>query len=455
MIDRITVKKEIDVKMKKKESDTLKTPQSPQQNTVPSKIINIPYPSTMNSNPMPFNLPQISFNAQQTKPPPHYASQPIIKTTMPQYEHLTVSQPITASYPSQQINYNQTWYTHQNSSNAPPQYMPLYATPTIHGYQYHHTLPPQSTAYYATPTALKSNTNAIYPQLIATKQSKDKFPSLIPNFDISKASKPMYCDTVSSLSNTSNISNASCISSSHSITSILSKPEKAKVQKLKCNSNKHKKKELISSNGQWIIRQHQSGSARTEGFYSLAPSKNRGKKFRHLAAASNKDPKHPTKRRRILSQSQNMHNESLLLSKQKNIQFGKSSIHSWGVFALEDIASEEMVVEYIGEYIDEKVANLREKLYEKQGYDHYMFRVDDNLIIDATKKGNLARFINHSCDPNCYTRIINVNNTLRVVIYSKMQIKAGEELTYDYKFPIEDDKIVCLCSSRNCRGTLN
>jgi len=148
-------------------------------------------------------------------------------------------------------------------------------------------------------------------------------------------------------------------------------------------------------------------------------------------------------------------NESLLLSKQKNIQFGKSCIHSWGVFALEDIASEEMVVEYIGEYIDEKIANLREKLYEKQGYDDYMFRVDDNLIIDATKKGNLARFINHSCDPNCYTRIINVNNTLRVVIYSKMQIKAVEELTYDYKFPIEDEKIICLCGSKNCRGTLN
>merc|ERR1712228_505367 len=215
------------------------------------------------------------------------------------------------------------------------------------------------------------------------------------------------------------------------------------------------KKELISQNGQWIIRQHLSGSARTEGIYSLAPSNKGNKKFRHLAAAQNKNSKHLNKRRRILSQSMHhyQNNESLLLSKQKNIQFGKSHIHSWGVFALEDIASEEMVVEYIGEYIDEKIANLREKVYEKQGYDDYMFRVDDNLIIDATKKGNLARFINHSCDPNCYTRIIAVNNTLRVVIYSKMQIKAGEELTYDYKFPIEDDKIICLCGSKNCRGT--
>ena len=113
-----------------------------------------------------------------------------------------------------------------------------------------------------------------------------------------------------------------------------------------------------------------------------------------------------------------------------------------------------MVVEYIGEYIKEKYANLREKLYERQGYDDYMFRVEDDLIIDATKKGNLARFINHSCDPNCYTRIIQVANTPRVVIYSKRYIKAGEELTYDYKFPIEDEKfkIQCLCGSKNCRG---
>merc|ERR1712228_812172 len=263
-------------KEKKIKMDPLKTPQSP-QNSVPSKIINIPYPSTMSSNPLPFNLPQISFSAAASKQ--HYASSPaMIKNQMPQYEHLTVSQPITASYPSQQISYNQTWYNQQ-------QYMPLYATPTIHGYQYHHTLTPQSTAYYhATPSALKSNSsNAIYPQLIATNKSiassKDKFPSLIPNFDISKASQqqkqPMYCDTVSSLSNTSNISNASCISSSHSITSILSKPEKTKTSiKMFKNANK---KELISQNGQWIIRQHLSGSARTEGIYSLAPS-NKGNK---------------------------------------------------------------------------------------------------------------------------------------------------------------------------------
>merc|ERR1711933_65304 len=96
---------------------------------------------------------------------------------------------------------------------------------------------------------VSNNANAIYPQLIATKQQgKDKFPSMIPNFDIGKASKPMYCDTVSSLSNTSNISNASCISSSNTSTSILSKTDKSKMQKLNkkppnINTTTTKKKE--------------------------------------------------------------------------------------------------------------------------------------------------------------------------------------------------------------------
>merc|ERR1712048_962042 len=112
---------------KKIEPDPLKTPQSPQ-------------------NSMPFNLPQISFNPQSK---PQYAAQ-----SMPQYEHLTVSQPVTASYPSQQMNYNHAWYAHQSANTA--QYMPLYATPTIHGYPYHHSMPAQSTAYYATPSALKT-----------------------------------------------------------------------------------------------------------------------------------------------------------------------------------------------------------------------------------------------------------------------------------------------------------
>ena len=84
-----------------------------------------------------------------------------------------------------------------------------------------------------------------------------------------------------------------------------------------------------------------------------------------------------------------------------------------------------------------------------------MFRIDDFDVVDATMHGNAARFINHSCEPNCHSRVINVDGHKHIVILALRKIYRGEELTYDYKFPIEDEKIPCLCGAENCRGTLN
>ena len=69
-----------------------------------------------------------------------------------------------------------------------------------------------------------------------------------------------------------------------------------------------------------------------------------------------------------------------------------------------------------------------------------IYRVDNDNVIDATKKGNLARFINHCCEPNCYTRIIVAGGKQRIVLYSKKRIELGEEITYDYKFDYEEDR---------------
>lgn len=81
------------------------------------------------------------------------------------------------------------------------------------------------------------------------------------------------------------------------------------------------------------------------------------------------------------------------------MKFARSGIHAWGLFALEPIAADEMVIEYVGSGIRQSVADLREKKYEKSGIgSSYLFRVDSETIIDATKCGNLARFINHSCN---------------------------------------------------------
>ena len=119
----------------------------------------------------------------------------------------------------------------------------------------------------------------------------------------------------------------------------------------------------------------------------------------------------------------------------------------------------EMIVEYRGELIGNSMTEKREKEYEaaKIGSD-FMFRIDAFNVCDATKQGNVARFINASCEPNCFTKIITLDGNKRIVIYAKRNIRAGEELCYDYKFPLEYDeskRIPCHCGAKECRGFMN
>lgn len=116
----------------------------------------------------------------------------------------------------------------------------------------------------------------------------------------------------------------------------------------------------------------------------------------------------------------------------------------------------DMVIEYVGEVIRQFIADYREEQYEKLGMgSSYLFRLDENLVVDATRCGCFARFINHSCEPNCYAQIITVEGRKKIVFYSKTDIARGEEVTYDYKFPIEDAKLPCSCGAKTCRGFLN
>lgn len=115
-----------------------------------------------------------------------------------------------------------------------------------------------------------------------------------------------------------------------------------------------------------------------------------------------------------------------------------------------------MVIEYVGEVIRPHLSDLRETSYEKLGIrSSYLFRIDQDSVVDATKCGSLSRFINHSCEPNCYAKIITIEGEKKIVIYSKQPIASGEEITYDYKFPVEDEKIPCLCGAKSCRKYLN
>ncbi|KAJ6708536.1 HISTONE-LYSINE N-METHYLTRANSFERASE SETD1 [Salix koriyanagi] len=145
-----------------------------------------------------------------------------------------------------------------------------------------------------------------------------------------------------------------------------------------------------------------------------------------------------------------------LKARKKRLCFQRSKIHDWGLVAIESIEAEDFVIEYVGELIRPQISDIRERLYEKMGIgSSYLFRLDDGYVVDATKRGGIARFINHSCEPNCYTKVISVEGQKKIFIYAKRYIAAGEEITYNYKFPLEDKKIPCNCGSRKCRGSLN
>jgi [histone H3]-lysine4 N-trimethyltransferase MLL1 len=138
-----------------------------------------------------------------------------------------------------------------------------------------------------------------------------------------------------------------------------------------------------------------------------------------------------------------------------------------------------MVIEYAGELIRSTLTDKREKYYNSRGIGCYMFKIDENFVVDATMRGNAARFINHACEvsrnslknfnksmvlkfplfpihqPNCYSKVVDILGHKHIIIFALRRLSQGEELTYDYKFPFEDEKIPCSCGSKKCRKYLN
>jgi SET domain-containing protein len=119
-----------------------------------------------------------------------------------------------------------------------------------------------------------------------------------------------------------------------------------------------------------------------------------------------------------------------------------------------------MVIEYVGELVRPAVADVREvRLYDAAvGAGTYVFRMGADTCVDATRAGNLAHLLNHSCEPNCYSRTITLAadgaRTDHVVIFAARALRVGEELTYDYRF-CGAEALPCSCSAAACRGTVN
>ena len=133
----------------------------------------------------------------------------------------------------------------------------------------------------------------------------------------------------------------------------------------------------------------------------------------------------------------------------------------WGVRASQFLPAGSFVAEYTGEVIDQEEMARRMEEARSQGLPHfYMMEMSPGLIIDARLKGNIARLLNSSCNPNCITQKWRDASTgeIRVGIFTKKDVPAGEELVYDYNFEhiMEGGglKYTCQCGAHNCRGSM-
>jgi uncharacterized protein len=135
----------------------------------------------------------------------------------------------------------------------------------------------------------------------------------------------------------------------------------------------------------------------------------------------------------------------------------KSGVHGYGGFAKKDLKKGTRITEYLGERISHNEADLRYEDHDENDNHTFLFIVDKRTVIDAGVNGNNARFINHQCDPNCESTIEKGH----VWIETVRDVKAGEELGYDYQIGREkddpenvDEIYACRCGSPKCRGTM-
>ncbi|KAL9245134.1 hypothetical protein vseg_018819 [Gypsophila vaccaria] len=138
-----------------------------------------------------------------------------------------------------------------------------------------------------------------------------------------------------------------------------------------------------------------------------------------------------------------------------NLSWFRSGRKGYGLQVLEDISEGRFLIEYVGEVLDLQSYEARQKDYALKGHKHFYFMtLNGNEVIDACSKGNLGRFVNHSCDPNCRTEKWVVNGEICVGLFALRNIRKGEELTFDYNYVRVFGAAAkkCYCGSLKCRG---